>query len=695
MKKESFFKAAIVNAAVFVLFPFFAHAATPTLSLSYTGSGDAVQVNVTGDANSGVILNYLSTSGSVLSSAIGATNSGGSFSATVNSASYSISPNSIVNVSVASQRSASVVWPYSGTSTTATTSATLTLSQSSVSLSPGQSATVSVNNATAGSLYVASNSSPATANISISGTQISISALTAGSANVSVCSIAIASNCATLSIAVQSNSSLLFSQTNPVITVGQTASISIAGGTGTYALTSNSNPSVIQAAIAGSSINLYAAASAGSATITVCASNGSACGIITASATSTSALSALTFSQTSPSLSVGQTVSVSVGGGSGTYYVSSHSAPSTINANVVGSTLTLYAAKTGAATITLCSSGAPSQCGVIVATVTATGGSLILSQASATIAVGEKASITVSGGTAPYSILSKTGDAISATIIGSTLSVTGASVGSAGVSVCSNGGSCAFFSATVIASSGTSAPLLSPASVSLVAGQNTSVAITGSGSYYVNTNTYPTVASSYISGSILTVSALSPGATTLSVCQSASQCAPLTVSVSSAQAQSASVLTASHVLTVGQTATLSLSGGSGTYSLAGTGGGIFSATLQGAGLLVLKGISSGLGSVDVCAGSSCVSVHVIVIDTLTPAPAQGGKFRFLKPLALGDSGEDVRELQKRLKEEGYYAGPVNGSFGSLTKAAVSKYQTANGLSPLGSVGPGTRAMLNK
>lgn len=70
-------------------------------------------------------------------------------------------------------------------------------------------------------------------------------------------------------------------------------------------------------------------------------------------------------------------------------------------------------------------------------------------------------------------------------------------------------------------------------------------------------------------------------------------------------------------------------------------------------------------------------------------------FTFTKALSLGSKGAEVIELQKRLKSEGYYTGPTNGSFGPLTKAAVMKYQKAKGLSQLGSVGPGTRAALNK
>lgn len=70
------------------------------------------------------------------------------------------------------------------------------------------------------------------------------------------------------------------------------------------------------------------------------------------------------------------------------------------------------------------------------------------------------------------------------------------------------------------------------------------------------------------------------------------------------------------------------------------------------------------------------------------------KHIFKAALKLGLSGTEVTELQKRLTEEGIYSGPITGYFGSLTQAAVKKYQAENGIDQLGNVGPATRAKLN-
>ena len=61
-------------------------------------------------------------------------------------------------------------------------------------------------------------------------------------------------------------------------------------------------------------------------------------------------------------------------------------------------------------------------------------------------------------------------------------------------------------------------------------------------------------------------------------------------------------------------------------------------------------------------------------------------------LREGDKGTAVTELQTMLKKLNYYYGSITGSFGSLTKQAVRKFQDANKLTVDGVAGPAT---LNK
>ena len=58
-------------------------------------------------------------------------------------------------------------------------------------------------------------------------------------------------------------------------------------------------------------------------------------------------------------------------------------------------------------------------------------------------------------------------------------------------------------------------------------------------------------------------------------------------------------------------------------------------------------------------------------------------------LRVGDTGEAVKKMQARLKELGYLSGNADGSFGSVTQAAVMAFQTAAGITSDGIAGLST------
>ena len=59
----------------------------------------------------------------------------------------------------------------------------------------------------------------------------------------------------------------------------------------------------------------------------------------------------------------------------------------------------------------------------------------------------------------------------------------------------------------------------------------------------------------------------------------------------------------------------------------------------------------------------------------------------------GSSGNEVTQIQKKLKNWGYYNGSIDGIYGSKTVAAVKKFQTKNGLTADGIAGPKTLAAM--
>ena len=76
--------------------------------------------------------------------------------------------------------------------------------------------------------------------------------------------------------------------------------------------------------------------------------------------------------------------------------------------------------------------------------------------------------------------------------------------------------------------------------------------------------------------------------------------------------------------------------------------------------------------------------------TATPAPQYNIPSRTLRS---GDSGEDVRTVQSRLRDLGYYTGQLDGVYGAGTVSAVTAFQAANSLNPDGKAGPLTYAVL--
>lgn len=65
--------------------------------------------------------------------------------------------------------------------------------------------------------------------------------------------------------------------------------------------------------------------------------------------------------------------------------------------------------------------------------------------------------------------------------------------------------------------------------------------------------------------------------------------------------------------------------------------------------------------------------------TVTNQPPNLDQTLARRTLRRGDRGKDVEDLQKRLKELGYYQGEIDGVFGKLTEAAVICFQQDLGL----------------
>lgn len=84
--------------------------------------------------------------------------------------------------------------------------------------------------------------------------------------------------------------------------------------------------------------------------------------------------------------------------------------------------------------------------------------------------------------------------------------------------------------------------------------------------------------------------------------------------------------------------------------------------------------------------SPTASAFTIVTQMPTNTPGPTATVFVLK---LGSKGQDVRKLQQRLRELGYYHGTADGDFGKGTETAVKSFQSHNGLAADGKVGKAT------
>ena len=81
------------------------------------------------------------------------------------------------------------------------------------------------------------------------------------------------------------------------------------------------------------------------------------------------------------------------------------------------------------------------------------------------------------------------------------------------------------------------------------------------------------------------------------------------------------------------------------------------------------------------------------LPTLEPTPPSVSDSSPYRTLRTGDTGDDVREMQDRLKALGYFTGTTNGIYASDTLLAVSLFQQASGLPMDGIAGSDTQRAL--
>ena len=289
-------------------------------------------------------------------------------------------------------------------------------------------------------------------------------------------------------------------------------------------------------------------------------------------------------------------------------------------------------------------------------------GGMTLSQTSLTLSVGQSTSVTASfpypvyGYTNNIYISSNSNSSVaSASVSGNQVTVYGIASGSTSISVCQNSGSSACASLYVTVGGGTNcytygsyncgsngSVWFNPTSPSMYVGQSLAVSINSnsystaypynSTAYYISSNSNSGVVTATVSGTVLNLYANQSGSSSISVCSSAlGDCGTLYVTVSGGNncgyygcsVGGLVVSPSSLSLTVGQSATASVSVGSyyysgGYYISSNSNSGIASASISGSQVTVY-GIASGSTTLSVCqnsGSSACASLYVTVTGVL-------------------------------------------------------------------------------
>ncbi len=97
-------------------------------------------------------------------------------------------------------------------------------------------------------------------------------------------------------------------------------------------------------------------------------------------------------------------------------------------------------------------------------------------------------------------------------------------------------------------------------------------------------------------------------------------------------------------------------------------------------------------SATVAAVIATVSAPPTASPTPVPTPDITPNSQY-RTLQVGDTGDNVTLMQRRLAELGYYSGTVDGVYGNQTRRAVERFQYNNGLSADGIAGKRTLTVL--
>ena len=473
-----------------------------------------------------------------------------------------------------------------------------TTAPSAITLSLGSTNAFVVSGGTAP--YSASSSNTGVVAAAVNSTTLNTIGVAAGTAQVLVTD----SVGAQVAIAVTVGATAvtpLYTSANSAVTLvvgASDASYAIGGGTPPYSV-SSSNVAVASSLVSGSVLTLKAL-SAGTSTTVVLDSTGARIELaITVNAQPT-APALRTTAPSAVSMAVGATDTFTISGGSSPY-VASVSNSAVVSAVVTGTALKIVGLATGTAQVlALDSTGTQVVIGVTVGSTTAA--PLFSTAASAvTLSAGApEVTYTIGGGTPPYAVGSSNLNVATVSVTGTNLYMKGLAAGTSAVVLLDSLGAKVEIAITV--ATGTPATAFfttSPSAIALSVGQTRTFTISGGLAPYASSSSNAGVATTGVSGNVLTISAWASGNATVAVFDSTGTKIDISVTVGAATPVAALYTTAGSSITLGlgSTSSYTVDGGTAPYKVSSSNAGVVTAGVSGQTLTIIAGATAGSAQV--------------------------------------------------------------------------------------------------
>lgn len=359
--------------------------------------------------------------------------------------------------------------------------------------------------------YSASSSDSKVATVSVEGSKLKITGVTAGEATISVTDSAGASLKITVKVSGNAVGKIAVNAPEQVtLTPGMTSQYKITGGVAPYSV-ALSNPNVVAASVGKDAVSVTAA-NPGTSTVVIYDAAGNSSKF---EVTVTGAGYGVALYTTAPEtlrMTGANSSDFVVNGGLGPYVVTTSDA-SVVTGSVNGNKLTITSGKVGQGLLNVRDAAGT----LVVITVNVTGSTFVplytTAPSALTLAAGSKPTYTIEGGIAPFIASSSNADVARATVVdGNKLQIEGITAGVSEIYVFDTKGSLTKVSATVGGGTGT-VPLYStaPDSITVMVGAKPTYQLSGGAAPYMVTNSNVAVATVEQSGTSFTVTGIGAG----------------------------------------------------------------------------------------------------------------------------------------------------------------------------------------